>query len=410
MSSCCHTTISALQEYGVEEIDAYDYGLYGCNDPNLPMQEGSLRQLWFNMLRPLELALNNGDYPLSPNGSHTLPETQYSLDNRMIGLMTGPYYGAHTADIKDIHGIDELLEAYRLQVRFLLEDYRMAFERDFQLELKYNAGRIRIEDCFLHGTIDNATTWNNGGTKYHKITLQGSGMASVADSLAAVEQLVFRDKEMSLPELVEILRHNFEGHEILQARLSRKMPKYGNDIEWVDELARKVVDIYCDEIQRVNGPKYVYQFFPCISTDRDFTTMGKDVGATPDGRRAGQQVSENQSPTQGADMNGLTALLNSVARLPFQRITGGPLNVRMHPSAVKGENGLRMFATALKTYFEKGGMQIQINVMSREQLLDAQQNPHRYKNLCVRVTGYAAYFVQMGKKAQDELINRTEKS
>jgi formate C-acetyltransferase len=108
-------------------------------------------------------------------------------------------------------------------------------------------------------------------------------------------------------------------------------------------------------------------------------------------------------------MNGLTALLNSVARLPFERITGGPLNMRIHPSAIKGENGLNMFAIALGTYFERGGMQIQLNVMSREQLLDAQQNPHKYKNLCVRVTGYSAYFVQMGKKAQDELIHRTEK-
>lgn len=137
--------------------------------------------------------------------------------------------------------------------------------------------------------------------------------------------------------------------------------------------------------------------------------MGKEVGATPDGRRAGQQISENQSPTQGADIEGLTALLNSVARLPLHRITGGPLNVRLHPSAVKGDDGLKMFAIALDTYFKKGGMQIQINVMSREQLLDAQQNPHKYQNLCVRVTGYSAYFVQMGKKAQDELINRTEK-
>ena len=108
-------------------------------------------------------------------------------------------------------------------------------------------------------------------------------------------------------------------------------------------------------------------------------------------------------------MAGLTALFNSVARLPYERVTGGPLNVRIHPSAVKGENGLKMFAIALQTYFDKGGMQIQLNVMSREQLLDAQQNPHLYKNLCVRVVGYSAYFVQMGKKAQDELINRTEK-
>jgi formate C-acetyltransferase len=107
-------------------------------------------------------------------------------------------------------------------------------------------------------------------------------------------------------------------------------------------------------------------------------------------------------------MNGLTALLNSAARLPFHRVTGGPLNLRIHPSVVKGEEGLRAFAATLKTYFERGGMQVQVNVASKEQLLAAQQDPNKYRNLCVRVTGYSAYFVQMGKKAQDELIRRTE--
>jgi len=404
------TMIPALLSYGVGKEDVHKYGFYGCNDPNLPAQEGGLRQLWFNLLRPMELALHGGEYPLSPNGHKKNGKgTQYSLDNRMIGLMTGPYYGLKTAAADEIKNIDDLLDAYRQQVRYLLQDYRHAFEKDFKLELKYNAGRIRIEDCFLQGTIDNATTWNNGGTKYHKVTIQGSGLASVIDSLAAVEQLVFCDKELTLKELVSVLKDNYAGNDFLRARLSKKMPKFGNDIEWVDELGKRVVDIFADEIAAVNSPKYTYTFFPCISTDRDFTTMGKDVGATPDGRLAGQQVSENQSPTEGADMNGLTALLNSVARLPFERITGGPLNVRIHPSAIKGENGLAMFAIALQTYFERGGMQVQFNVMSREQLLDAQQNPHRYKNLCVRVTGYSAYFVQMGKKAQDELISRTEK-
>ena len=137
--------------------------------------------------------------------------------------------------------------------------------------------------------------------------------------------------------------------------------------------------------------------------------MGQDVGATPDGRGAGDPISENQSPSEGADTEGLTALLNSTAHLPFDRITGGPLNIRIHPSAVKGENGLQIFATVLKTYLDKGGMQAQINIVSKEQLLEAQRNPNKYKNLCVRVTGYSAYFVQMGKQAQDELIARTEK-
>jgi pyruvate-formate lyase len=403
------TMIPALLHYGLDEEDVYDYGFYGCNDPNIPMLEGGLRQLWFNLVRPLELALNKGDYPAMPRNGKPVEGTQYSLDNRMIGLMTGPYYGVQTPALEQMKNIEDLLDAYRQQVRFLLEDYRKAFEADFKLELEVNAGRIRIEDVFLHGTIDNATTWNNGGTKYHKVTLQGGGMATVADALAAIEQLVFKEKAISLPELVELLRNNFVGNDFLQARLAHKMPKFGNDIEWVDKLAARVVDIYCDEIDRLNGEKYVYQFFPCLSTDRDFTTMGKDVGATPGGRKAGEQISENQSPTEGADMTGLTALLNSAARLPYHRITGGPLNIRLHPSAVKGENGLRMFASAMQTYLDKGGMQMQLNVLSRDQLLEAQQNPNKYRNLCVRVVGYSAYFVQMGKKAQDELIARTEK-
>jgi trans-4-hydroxy-L-proline dehydratase len=402
------TMIPALKSYGVAEEDVYEYGFYGCNDPNLPANEGGLRQLWFNMVKPLELALHEGEFPMTPGRGSSKNGSQYSLEDRMIGLMTGPYYGVETPPASEMTSIDDVLDAYRQQVRFLLEDYRQAIERDLAIEREAFRGGLRIEDCFLHGTIDNAHSWNHGGTKYHKITLQGSGMASVADSLAGIEQLVFRDREMTMAELAELLRTDFAGQERLRTRLQRRMPKYGNDVGWVDELAAKVVDIFCDEAARVNRPEYLYKLFPCISTDRDFTTMGLHVGATPDGRCAGQQIAENQSPTEGADMNGLTALLNSAARLPFDRITGGPLNLRIHPSVVKGEEGLQAFAATLKTYFQKGGMQVQVNVASKEQLLAAQKEPNKYRSLCVRVTGYSAYFVQMGKKAQDELIRRTE--
>lgn len=405
-----HTMIPALLSYGVDREDVYGYGFYGCNNPNIPGKEGGLRQVWLNLLRPLELALNSGEYPMQPKGDKPLEGiTQFSLEDRMIGLMMGPYYGTKTAHVKEIKNMDDLLDAYRMQVRFLLEDYRRGFEKDFQLELKCNAGRIRIEDCFLEGTIENAITWNNGGTKYHKVMVQGGGVASIVDSLAAIEELVFKKKEMSLEELVEILNKNFKGYGYLQGRLRNKFPKFGNDIEWVDDLANKVVNIFCDEVANVNSDKYVYTFYPTLSTDRDFTTAGKGVGATPDGRSAGAPISENQSPTEGADVAGLTALLNSIARIPFHRITGGPLNIRIHPSAVKGEKGLEAFANVLSTYFDMGGMQAQINVVSKEELLDAQKNPNKYTSLCVRVTGYSAYFVQMGKKAQDELIKRTEK-
>ncbi len=403
------TMIPALISYGVDELDVYDYGFYGCNDPNIPGKEGGLRQMWFNLLRPLELALNSGNYPMEPDREKVgIKGVQGSLEDRMIGLMSGPYYGVETLNPDKIKNINELLECYRLQLRHLLEGYREGFEKDFGVEKRHNAGRMRIEDCFLEGTIENAITWNDGGTKYHKLLIQGGGVASVVDSLAAIEEVVFKNKEYTLCELVEILNRNYVGHEFLQKRLVNKMPKFGNDIKWVDDLARMVVDIFCDEVMRVNSTDYLYSFFPTLSTDRDFTGEGAGVGATPDGRMAKAPISENQSPTIGKDKNGLTALFNSLSTVPFNRVTGGPLNIKLHPSAVKGDIGLDAFASAVETYMRNGGLQIQVNVVSKEELLDAQQHPEKYSDLCVRVTGYSAYFVQMGRKAQDELIARSE--
>ena len=413
------TMIPALSAYGIRPEHAVDYGFYGCNDPNITGKQGGLRQLWFNLLLPLELVLNSSrQKPAGPGqgprqgdaarGEGTPLQSQFALRERMIGLMTGTYHGVPTRALGEIRSIDELLEQYRQQVRFLLSDYRRAFDADVALEKVYNRGRIRIEDCFLEGPIDRALTWNDGGSLYNVLTLQGSGIASVADCLAAIQKLVFQDQELGLPELAALLQENFEGAEELQRRVRYRFPKFGNDIPWVDELGAKVVDIFCDEVARQNEGEHLYRFLPTLSTDRDFTAMGRIVGATPDGRRELDPISENQSPTEGADVEGLTALLNSVSRLPFERVTGGPLNLRLHPSAVEGPAGVKILAAALGTYLDNGGMQVQLNVISREQLLDAQANPERYRGLCVRVTGYSAYFVQMGRKAQDELIRRTE--
>ena len=403
-----NTMIPALTRYGIREEDAYNYGFYGCNDPNITGKQGGLRQFWFNLVKPLEIVLD-------PNKQCTdfvhdsLPEqTQFPLRDRMIGLMTADYQGPKTAPLNSIESIEELLDEYRKQVRFLLADYRRAIDADIQLEKEINRGRIRIEDCFLDGPVDRALTWNDGGSIYNAITVQGSGLGSVTDSLAATSELVFQDGEMSLSSLAAVLINNFVGYEDVLTLAKHKLSKFGNDIGWVDDLARKIVEIFTDEVARQNSKEHLYFFLPTLSSDRDFTGMGAIVHATPNGRLAGDPISENQSPSVGADKHGLTAMLNSVSRIPFDRVTGGPLNIRIHPSAVQGQNGLKTFAALLKTYMESGGMQAQVNAVSREQLLEAQENPEKYRNLCVRVTGYSAYFVQMGKKAQDELIERTE--
>lgn len=402
------TMIPALKSCGVEEPEVYDYGFFGCNDPIIPAYEGGLRQFWFNLAKPLELCLNSGDFPMLPRFSRPLEKCQYSLWDRMTGLMTGAYYGKKTKPAAQFESMDDVIDAYREQVRFLLRDYKKGILEDLEKEKEYNKGHLRIEDCFLKGTVENALDWNNGGTKYHKYVVQGTGLATVVDSLYAIENIVFDTKEFSMQEFAQIVASNFKGHKDLQERLQNRLSKFGNDDPRVDKYAKIVVDIFCDELAALNTDDCLYSFWPTLSSDRDFVKMGLSVGATPDGRGEREPLSENQSPVEGKDINGVTALLNSVSKVPFYRITGGPLNVKIHPNIVKGEEGLRCFAALLKTYMQQGGMQVQVNILDKDMLLEAQRNPMKHKGLCVRVTGYSAFFVQMGKKAQDELIQRTE--
>lgn len=412
------TMIPALKRCGVEEPEVYDYGFFGCNDPNIPAMEGGLRQVWFNLVKPLELALNQGDYPMEPLGGERIaacaegealdPECQFDIDDRMTGLMTGPYYGIKTKPAEEMRTMEDFLEAYQQQMSYLMAEFRRGFELDFEVERQVTMDKIRIEDCFLRGTIENAVTWTEGGTKYHKIVNQGSGLATAVDALYAIDQICFIKKEMTLAQLRDILKNDFEGQEMLSVRWKNKLQKFGNDIDDVDKYAKIVTDMFIRSIDESNGSQYLYQMWPTYSTDRDFTTMGTYVGATPDGRRAKEQLSENQSPTNGKDLSGLTAMLNSVAKIPFNVITGGPLNLRLHPSAVAGEEGLSVMCALFETYMERGGMQLQVNVVDAETLKAAQVDPEQYRSLCVRVTGYSAFFVEMGKKAQNELIARTE--
>ncbi|PKL21768.1 MAG: hypothetical protein CVV48_05995 [Spirochaetae bacterium HGW-Spirochaetae-4] len=400
------TMIPALKEFGIEEQDVYSYGFYGCNDPNIPALEGGLRQLWMNLVWPYELALNGGRPFGDPSRNADL---NFSLRDRIqIGLMSGPYAGKKFDPEEPCPSMEAFIARYRQQMSFLLDQYRRVMEQDYEKESQWNKGRIRIEDLFLKGTIESATTWLIGGTKYHKVTLQGSGLATAVDSLAAIDTAVFREKRYTLAELRQAIKANFVGYDEMRTYLL-KLPKFGNDLDSVDEYAKIVVDAFCDAVVDMNRKREgLYTYMPAISTDRDFTTMGEALAASADGRLAGAPISENQSPYIGSDKSGMTALLNSVTRVPFNRITGGPLNLRLHPSTVEGPEGLAKLASLLEVYLRKGGMQAQMNVVGKAELIEAQKNPEKYKNLCVRVVGYAAYFVQMGKKAQDELIQRTE--
>ena len=375
--------VPAFLSVGVEPQDAWDYVHYGCCNANVPGHEGSLMERWHNLPKLLELALHDGVDPL-----------------------TGDQVGPETGDIEGLHSLEDLLAALQGQIRHALEAERALYP-PLSAEALAQCS-FTIESAFLEGCIEHGREWRLGGTKYWHKSQHGVGIATVADSLAAIQQVVFEEGELTLAELRDILDADYVGHEALRLRLRNRCVKYGNDDEGVDALAARVANLFCDEVLRCNETPHTVRFWPEIYSYHNNRRMGAQVGATPDGRRRGEVLSENQSPTLGVDRHGPSACLNSIARLPFQRTPGGGTNLKLHPSAVEGEAGLQALSDLMRTYFHNGGQHLQVNVIDAATLREAQQHPERHRSLSVRVVGYSAYFVTLSPEVQEDLIRRTE--
>ncbi len=375
--------IPAFTSVGVDLEDARNYVHYGCCNANIPGKEGSLMERWHSLPKYLELAMNNGVDPL-----------------------TGELVGPRSGEMDQFASIDDLIEAFRAQLRHALEGERRNHP---QLPTEaHTRHSFTLESIFLDDCLENGREWRLGGTKYWHKSQHGCGIATIADSLAAIQKVVFESKELTLAELRDILNANFEGYESLRQKLLNRCPKYGNDNDDVDAIAVRVANIFCDEVVRCNEVPHSVRFWPEIYTYHHNQGFGAGLGATPDGRRRGENISENQSPSYGMDLKGVTASLNSMAKLPVHRTPGGGTNLKLHPSALQGEDGLEKLSNLLKTYFQKGGQHLQLNIIDSSTLREAQQHPDQYKTLSVRVVGYSAYFITLSKRVQDDIIERTE--
>jgi formate C-acetyltransferase len=341
-------TIPSLTNRGLTLEDARDYCIIGCVEPQkMGKTEGWHDAAFFNMAKVLELALNDGKDPM------------HHSDNCVDS--------AH---------------AERAPLPFLSS---------------------MVDDC-----IDEGKSVQNGGAHYNFTGPQGVGVANVGDSLAAVRKLVFEEKEISIEELENVLANNFDGHEALRQKLLNNAPKFGNDIDEVDELAREGALIYCKEVEKYENPRGG-SFQPGLYPVSANVPLGAATGATPEGRLAGTPLADGVSPVGGRDQNGPTAAVNSVAKLDHHIASNGTLlNQKFHPSALEGENGSRNLNALIGSFFDQKGFHIQNNVVSGDVLREAQKNPDNYKNLVVRVAGYSAHFVSLDKSLQDDIISRTE--
>ena len=260
-----------------------------------------------------------------------------------------------------------------------------------------------IDDCVERGMDVTA-----GGAIYNLSGIQMIQVANIADSLAAMKELLYDEKRFTGAELLHALRDNFEHEEALRVMLLNRAPKYGNDVEWVDAIGAKWAAFFREHLEQHKnyrgGPYHTGMY-----TVSAHVPMGENVGATPDGRKAGQPLADGgMSPVYGRDISGPTAVLKSVSRLPSDLASnGGLLNMKFLPEFFATETGRRKFAQMLRTFVDLSIPHIQFNVVRREDLIAAKKNPEQYRGLTVRVAGYTAYFTELADELQNEIIART---
>lgn len=363
--------IPAMIHCGIDKEDAITYTMHGCNWPDIP-----------GIQRPVR------------NYQAILP--QYLLD--VLFSSNG-----------EISSIDDVYQMFASSFRKDIENRCNQLRENMKNFDKEAPGILRVDDCFFDGPIESVCSCSLGGVKYNTITCAICSIATAADCFAALDELVFESKNTSLDSIKQALKNDFAGQEYLR-QLCLNAPKFGQDDERADKHAVRVLNTVLEEIDRACrlGSEDEIYVFRCLETDTRHIGIGAKLDATPDGRHAGQPTSENTSPYPGVCKNGLTAMFNSVSKLPLNRINSGALNVRMQPKMFTGEEGLNRLTSLLRTYFDMGGLQVQLSFADVEELRDAQINPESHRDLMVRITGYSAVFVDMSKKAQNEIIRREE--
>lgn len=378
--------IDSLIACGVDPGDAREWGALGCSEP-VPC---GMTNSWGNsghlsLPKCLELALNNGKCRL-----------------------TAKPLGPATGDPRQFATFGDLMAAFGKQVEYFTA--RLAAYNNLLDELHAQMLPLPFVSLFISDCLARGIEFNAGGARYNFTSPLGIGLITVADSLAAIKKLVFEEKSIPIPKLIEALDHNFEGQEYLRQTLMNRAPKFGNDEDLVDLLANEVLHLWADCLKGYANPRGG-RWVPSLYTLTANIGFGERCGATPDGRRAREPFNDNISPVHGRARKGPTAVARSVGKLDLLHIPQGAiLNMRLSPSILYGDEGLAKFADFLRGYVRLGGWHNQFNVMSTETLREAQKHPDRHRGLVIRVSGYSALFVELSPEVQEDIIARVEYS
>jgi len=381
---CDDYALSALDHYGVPLKEARTYAPTGCVELSIPYSSTLFFGGFLSLPKCLELALNNGKDPL-----------------------TGAALGPETGDPRTFRCYDELLAAFKKQLEVSAEwviNTMNTFYAPYPDLVPSPFNASLINDCIATGK-----DINEGGGRYTKLmATYPIGMVTTGNSLSALKKLVFEEKKISMDEVLEALRLNFEGKQEVR-KLLLSAPKYGNDDDAVDSDVNEIFRMVKDTVY----PHFTNPWGDAVSFAYLGVTAhyfhGQTTGATPDGRMARTPYADGSlSAYPGTDQRGPTAVIKSATKMDYTPSLATLFNLKLHPAALNDKERIKKFWALVQTYAERGGYHIQFNVIDRETLLDAQRHPENYKDLVVRLAGFSVFFVDLSSQVQMEIISRTE--
>lgn len=378
-----------MRELGFELRDARDYSVIGCQ----------------------EFVGSGNDYP-APNGVHAPHASAHFGVILAMALNNGvnPYNGQQcklkTGYLYDMKSFEEVKAAVESMARYILK-WQVTVNNYTEYLTTYLCPHAALS-ISIEGCMESGKDCVCGGAKYNSFGGTATGLATIADSLTAIKYMVFDKKLCTAKELYDAVMANWKGYELLRQRILTEVPHYGNSDPYADEQMKWITDVYyniCQECYSKRSKVYKSGLYGAA----DHVAQGYHTWATPDGRRTGEPIADATSPGQSRDKNGPTAVFNSSVCFDHSKFMDGiALNIRIHPVSLRSEDGIAKLRDMTKKYFEMGGMEVQYNVVDTETLRAAQEDPDSYRDLVVRIAGYSAYFVELSRDCQNDIISRNE--
>lgn len=376
--------IPALKKYGYSDEDCRDYSMVGCIESFISGKQPAWSDGRFNIPLYIEYALNGGR-----------------------SLRTNALLGTETPAAETMNTMEDFISAVKQQLSFGADEYAVLFNNTND-NFNPRAYSQPYLSCFCRTCIERGLDIREGGTVYKSMHGVGlTGMATAADSLMAVEDVVFTKKLIDLAGLRDVLKSNFDGKSEIKAALI-SAPKYGNNLDVADRYAVGLLD-FISECFKGKKTRDGGNFYLAMASNVQNMSAGSDVGASPDGRESGQPLSDAASPMRGCDRRGLTSLIHSVTKPDYTKCACGTvINLKFTESFFRDIDKRNKLREALKIYFGNGGQEIQINSVSRQTLKDAMKHPEQYEDLVVRVSGFSAFYTKLDKSVQLDILERTE--